>query len=170
VLLGLLLRFPELAGLSLDAGEGHRLPLTELHPPASFRLSGHREIADALFSLLEPATGSLGQEMREGGGRRSDVPLLSMASLMSEVVRADLRQLASGLYVDAERRSGGRADRALPLLQQASTDLHDVRRRVDVRHESIATGPLDPASAAELLNRLRSRGHDPAAISHLARR
>jgi len=175
VLLGLLVRFPELAEMTLDSGEGHRLPLSELHPPSAFRLPNHRQLAEVLYSLFEDSR--RGAELAErdasaGGATGSDVlpGQITMARLMSEVARAELRLLASDLYVDAERRSGGRAERAFPLMRQASTDLHDVSRRADLRHEPLASGPMDPAAAAALIDRLRARGHDPAAISHLSRR
>lgn len=152
--LGLLMGHAELASHSIDLGEGHRLPVTEALGAASFGHLPHRRIAERLLPFLEACadTGS--------------PPL--MQNLLAELAHSELRALASSLYLAARDRAA--VTSATTMLQQACDDLDAARRRFGLCDGAPATksvGSVDGAS--EILDRLRRRGHDPAAIARRAR-
>ncbi|HMN97113.1 MAG TPA: DNA primase [Phycisphaerales bacterium] len=89
-LLTLLLRHPELASERIDAGDGHLLPIPEAIGPGHFADPLHRALAEILMPMLD-AHGEA----------------LSLTSLLSEVARPELRDLASTLYLSGSAPGSG---------------------------------------------------------------
>ena len=165
--LGLLIAHPELARESIDIGDGHRLPVTEALGPASFRHAPHRDLAEALLPLLEDCAAAARP--------------LPMQTLLAELARPARRDLASTLYLAAEQRavatspglvgsSNSPVMSLVTMLHQACTDLDAARRRFGPSDgPTRRSSPGDIGGATEMLDRLRHRGHNPAAIARSAR-
>lgn len=183
-LLGLLVRFPELATTAVDAGEGHMLPVVEAFSASAFRMSGHRQLAAVLFALLDEtdASRTVAGPRGPSGDAEHDRPdtavrprsthgaaTLGMSRLLAEVARDDLRLLASDLYFDAERRAEARQDKATTLLKEACAALDAATRRFELGQHPPDHTNLDDEAAKALVERLGTRGHDPSAIGLLGK-
>ncbi|MFO0874607.1 MAG: CHC2 zinc finger domain-containing protein [Phycisphaerales bacterium] len=141
--LGLLVAHPEIANETVDAGDGHWLPVTEAMSAATFLHPPHRDLADVLVPLLEDAAGVAGA--------------LPMRSLLAELAQPSRRVLASTLYFAAEARLAARNESPATMLKHVCADLDAARRRLglpygeSVRDDAVRAASAPPARVSSAL-------------------
>ena len=151
-LLALLVKDPELGRTSVPAGDGTRLPASELFPPAQFLMPEHRTLANILIPLIEA-----------GEFPQVDQLINSVEHTTASVV-TDLFAFGSDLLENTD-------ETPQTLLELLCADLEKtVRHEEPLGTSGETTTQLSSGKHLdEELIKLRSRGSDMTAIPRIQR-
>lgn len=151
-LLALLVKDPELGRLSVPAGEGTHLPVSELFPASQFKVPEHHALAETLIPLIE-------------AGKALQIDkLINSVEHATAILVTDLFRFGSDLLENTDKTPSD-------LLETLCADLEKTDR-----HEYTLASSEDPASNPatgkeldEQLVKIRSRGSDMTLIPRVQR-
>jgi DNA primase len=150
-LLSVLIYEPSLHDHPVPIDDETTQPVTEAVRPEAFRDTAARRIAEVVFAWLDESR------------------VFTVKQLLTELHEPTVRQLASALYFEGERRCGDDKNAAIEALQEAVSALtaNEQRRQYEERVAEYRRGAGEKEAleaARELLERRRRQGAIASAI------